>query len=395
MRLLKITTKSNNKNKELEKFMTLTHKKKVVVGMSGGVDSSMAAALLKEEGYEVIGITLQIWPSAGPDVEGGCCSISAIDDARRVSQQLGIPHYVLNFRSYFEENVIQYFTESYFSGETPNPCVMCNRIVRWGEMLHKAQGLGADYIATGHYAQVVQDPESGRYLLKRPVDTWKDQTYMLYTLTQEQLKHTLFPLAGYKKEHIREMAEERGLIRVARKPDSQEICFIPNNDYVSFLQEKAGERIKPGNFVDKQGHILGRHQGIVHYTVGQRKGLGITFGKPMFVVGFNIDRNEVVLGEDPEIFSDALYATDLNWMAVEEVKESLKVSAKIRYKAPLAPAAIYPVEHPEQIKGAIGPCVKVNFETPQRAITPGQAIVFYDGDRVIGGGKIITDPRGI
>ncbi|HVJ50462.1 tRNA 2-thiouridine(34) synthase MnmA [Desulfitobacterium sp.] len=375
--------------------MTLTNKPKVVVGMSGGVDSSIAAALLKEEGYDVIGVTLQIWPSAGPDVEGGCCSISAIDDARRIAFQLGIPHYVLNFRSYFEEKVIHYFTESYLQGETPNPCVMCNRFVRWGEMLRKAQSLGADYIATGHYAQILRDPESRRLVLNRPVDTWKDQTYMLYTLTQDQLAHTLFPLAHYKKDHIREMAEERGLIRVARKPDSQEICFIPDNDYASFVQGRAKDKIKPGNFVDKQGNILGHHQGLVHYTVGQRKGLGMTFGKPMFVVGFNIDRNEVVLGEDPEVFSDTLYATDLNWMAIEDLRGPLNVKAKIRYKASLAPAVIYPVERSEQIKGAIGACVKVQFATPQRAITPGQAVVFYDGDRVVGGGKIISDPRGI
>lgn len=376
--------------------MTLTEKPKVVVGMSGGVDSSMAAALLKEEGYDVIGVTLQIWPSAGPEGEGGCCSISAIDDARRVAFQLGIPHYVLNFRSIFEENVIHYFTESYLSGETPNPCLMCNRIVRWGEFLRKARSLGAEYIATGHYAQVTRDPGSGRFLMSRPADAWKDQTYMLYTLTQEQLEHTLFPLAEYKKERIREMAAERGLIRVARKPDSQEICFIPDDDYVSFVrQREAGQgRIKPGNFVDQQGKILGKHQGLVNYTVGQRKGLGITFGKPMFVIGFNVDRNEVVLGEAPEVYSQSLLATDLNWIAIPELHEPIEVEAKIRYKAPAAPAKVIPLENSESIKGAIGPVVRVEFETPQRAVTPGQAVVFYQGDLVVGGGKIITDPRG-
>ncbi|MGE4271540.1 MAG: tRNA 2-thiouridine(34) synthase MnmA [Desulfitobacterium sp.] len=374
--------------------MTLTEKKKVVVGMSGGVDSSMAAALLKEKGYDVIGITLQTMPPGGPDDVGGCCSITAIDDARRVAHQLGIPHYVLNFRTIFEENVIDYFTNSYLSGETPNPCTMCNRVVRWGEFLRKARSLGADYLATGHYAKVLQDPQSGRYLLSRPVDTWKDQTYMLYNLTQDQLKGTLFPLAEYKKEHIREMAAERGLIRVSRKPDSQEICFIPDDDYISFIRERSQDKIRPGNFVDSQGNVLGVHQGLVNYTVGQRKGLGITFGKPMFVIGFNVERNEVVLGEDQEVYATSLLATDMNWIAISELQDSLDVQAKIRYKAPLAPAKITTVQNSETIPGAIGPVVRVEFATPQRAITPGQAVVFYQGDLVIGGGKIITDPRG-
>ncbi|NMA70288.1 MAG: tRNA 2-thiouridine(34) synthase MnmA [Desulfitobacterium sp.] len=374
--------------------MTLTEKKKVVVGMSGGVDSSIAAALLKEAGYEVIGITLQIWPSGGPDVEGGCCSISAIDDARRVAHQLGIPHYVLNFRDIFQEKVIDYFTSSYLKGETPNPCIMCNRKVRWEDFLRKSRSLGADYFATGHYVKVSYDQDRKRYLLSRPVDTWKDQSYMLYNLTQEQLSYTLFPLADYKKEEIREMAAERGLLRVSRKPDSQEICFIPDNDYIGYLREHVPDQIKPGNFVDKEGNILGRHQGLVNYTVGQRKGLGVTFGKPMFVVGFNVERNEVVLGEDPDVYSSSLLATDLNWIAIADLNEPMKVEAKIRYKAPMAPAKIYPLKNPETIPGAIGKVVKVEFDTPQRAITPGQAVVFYQGDIVIGGGKIITDPRG-
>lgn len=370
--------------------MTLTEKKKVVVGMSGGVDSSMAAALLKEEGYEVIGITLQTMPSGGPDDVGGCCSITAIDDARRVAHQLGIPHYVLNFRTIFEENVIDYFTNAYLSGETPNPCTMCNRVVRWGEFLRKARALGADYLATGHYAKILQDPESGRYLMSRPVDTWKDQTYMLYNLTQDQLKHTLFPLADYKKEQIREMAAERGLLRVSRKPDSQEICFIPDDDYVSFIRERSPEKIKPGNFVDRQGNILGRHQGLINYTVGQRKGLGVTFGKPMFVLGFNVEGNEVILGEDQEVYAHTLLATDLNWIAIPGLEGPLTVQAKIRYKAPLAEAKIISLKDSETLPGAIGPVVRVEFTTPQRAITPGQAVVFYQGDLVVGGGKIIT-----
>ena len=367
--------------------MGLTTKPKVVVGMSGGVDSSMAAALLKEEGYDVIGVTLQIWEATGPEVEGGCCSNSAIDDARRVAFLLGIPHYVLNFRSYFEKTVVDYFTQAYLAGETPNPCLACNRHVKFGEMLRKAQGLGADYIATGHYAQVLRDPDSERFLLSKSADARKDQTYALYMLTQEQLAHTLFPLAEYSKDQVRIMARERGL-GVANKPDSQEICFVPNDDYASFVQERAMGFIKPGNFVDLSGKSLGRHQGIIHYTVGQRKGLGVTFGKPMFVVGLNPASNEVVLGEDPDIYTDTLWADDLNWISFSDLKEPLNVEAKIRYNSAGASATIYPGGS-EADYG-----VMVRFDEPQRAVTPGQAVVFYQGNIVVGGGRIISDPRG-
>ncbi|OLN32264.1 tRNA 2-thiouridine(34) synthase MnmA [Desulfosporosinus metallidurans] len=367
--------------------MGLTTKPKVVVGMSGGVDSSMAAALLKEEGYDVIGVTLQIWESTGPEVEGGCCSNSAIDDARRVAFLLGIPHYILNFRSYFEKTVVDYFTQSYLAGETPNPCLACNRHVKFGEMLRKARGLGADYIATGHYAQVLRDPDSERFLLSKSADARKDQTYALYMLTQEQLAHTLFPLAEYTKDQVRNMARERGL-GVANKPDSQEICFVPNDDYASFVQERSIDLIKPGNFVDLSGKSLGRHQGIIHYTVGQRKGLGVTFGKPMFVVGLNPVSNEVVLGEDLDIYTDTLWADDLNWISFSDLKEPLKVEAKIRYNSAGASATIYP----GGIEADYG--VMVRFDEPQRAVTPGQAVVFYQGNLVVGGGRIISDPRG-
>ena len=367
--------------------MTLSDKPKVVVGMSGGVDSSMAAALLKEEGYDVIGVTLQIWKSAGPEVEGGCCSISAIDDARRVAFQLGIPHYVLNFRSYFEETVVDYFTESYLTGFTPNPCLACNRYVKFGELLRKARGLGAEYIATGHYAQVLRDPDSGRFLLSKGADESKDQTYALYMLTQEQLAHTLFPLAEYTKEHVREMARERGLLAVADKPDSQEICFVPDDDYASFVKERVGQKTVLGNFVDQEGRVLGQHRGLINYTIGQRKGLGVTFGKPMFVIGLSPERNEVVLGEGPEVYTDTLWVTDLNWIAIEDLVEPLEVEGKIRYKAHPAPAVVYP-------PGLTQP-LKVVFDSPQRAVTPGQAVVFYHGDIVVGGGKIISDPRGV
>ncbi|MDR3543346.1 MAG: tRNA 2-thiouridine(34) synthase MnmA [Desulfosporosinus sp.] len=367
--------------------MALITKPKVVVGMSGGVDSSMAAALLQEQGYDVIGITLQIWKSAGPEVEGGCCTTSAIDDARRVAFLLGIPHYIMNFRSYFEENVVDYFTQSYLAGETPNPCLACNQFVKFGELLRKARGLGAEYIATGHYAQVLRDPESGRFLLSKSADVRKDQTYALYMLTQEQLAQTLFPLADYPKEQIRKMARERGL-GVGNKPDSQEICFIPNNDYASFVRKRSDEVIKPGRFVDLAGNSLGKHQGIIHYTVGQRKGLGVTFGKPMFVVGLNPESNEVVLGEDQDVYTDTLWAIDLNWISISDLQGPIKVKAKIRYNSSGAQATVYP--------GDIGADygVMVCFDEPQRAVTPGQAVVFYQGDIVVGGGKIISDPRG-
>lgn len=368
--------------------MVLRTKPKVVVGMSGGVDSSMAAALLQEEGYDVIGITLQVWESSGPEVEGGCCSNSAIDDARRVAFILGIPHYVMNFRSYFEKTVVDYFTQSYLAGETPNPCLACNKHVKFGEMLRKARGLGAEYIATGHYAQVLRDPDSERFLLSKSADTRKDQTYALYMLTQEQLAQTLFPLAEYPtKEQVRQMANERGL-GVGNKPDSQEICFVANDDYASFVRKRSSELVKPGRFVDLKGNSLGMHQGIIHYTVGQRKGLGVTFGKPMFVVGLNPESNEVVLGENSDVFTDTLWAIDLNWISIPYLKEPLKVEAKIRYNSSGAQATIYPGE-----KGADHE-VMVRFDEPQRAVTPGQAVVFYHGNLVVGGGTIISDPRG-
>ena len=365
--------------------MNLTTKPKVVVGMSGGVDSSMSAALLLEQGYEVIGVTLKIWESTGPEEETGCCSNTAVDDARRVAFILGIPHYVLNFRAYFEENVIDYFTKSYLAGETPNPCLACNKHVKFSEMLRKARGLGADYISTGHYAKILRDPENGRFLLSGAADARKDQTYALYMLTQDQLAHTLFPLAEYPKEQIRAMARERGL-GVGDKPDSQEICFVSDDDYASFVQARTAGKVKSGNFVDTAGKVLGRHPGIINFTVGQRKGLGLAFGKPMYVIGLNAERNEVVLGEDREVYTDKLWATEVNWIAVPKLEGPLRVEAKIRYNAAGAGAVVYPSTKEGE--------VVVQFAEPQRAVTPGQAVVFYQDKIVVGGGIIISDPRG-
>ncbi len=351
-------------------------KKKVMVGMSGGVDSSVAAALLLEQGYEVVGVTMQIWQDDKKDDAGSCCSLSAVDDARRVANTLGIPYYVLNFKEIFDQKVIEYFTNEYLRGKTPNPCIACNRYIKFDEFLRKAREMGMDYVATGHYATVVQ--ENGRYLLKRSVSVAKDQTYPLYNLTQDQLAHTLFPLAPYEKPQVREMAKKLGL-GVASKPDSQDICFVVHRDYASVIEERTGIKVEPGNFVDGQGKILGRHKGIYHYTIGQRKGLGIATGKPVFVSKIDVDRNEIVLGEESSILADSLIAADLNFIAIDRLEAPVQATVKIRYGSREAAATIEPLGADQ---------VKVVFEQPQRAVTAGQSVVFYQGDTVLGGGII-------
>ena len=353
--------------------------KKVVVGMSGGVDSSAAAWLLKEQGYDVIGVTMQIWnEEASEEEDGGCYGLSAVEDARRVAETIGIPHYVMNFREIFRNNVIDYFTREYLAGRTPNPCIACNRYVKWEALLNRSLEIGADYIATGHYARVIRLP-NGRYTIEQSVTAAKDQSYALYNLTQHQLAHTLMPVGNYHKNEIRDMAAKAGL-PVASKPDSQEICFIPDHDYASFVAEYTGKTMPPGNFVDSSGRILGRHRGITHYTVGQRKGLGITFGKPMFVLEIRPEANEVVLGEGNEVFGDTLICSQVNFMAIEKLEEERHVTAKIRYSHSGAGCIIRPGKDGQ---------VECRFDEPVRAITPGQAVVFYEDNHVLGGGTII------
>lgn len=379
---------------ELEEGM-----EKVVVGMSGGVDSSVAAYLLQQQGYEVIGITMQIWQDedvCSMEENGGCCGLSAVEDARRVASALGIPYYVMNFKQEFKDNVIDYFVGEYLKARTPNPCIACNRYVKWEALLKRSLDIGASYIATGHYASIEKLP-NGRYSIKKSVTQAKDQTYALYNLTQHQLAHTLMPVGVFEKDKIREIAKSLEL-PVANKPDSQEICFVPDNDYAGFIadylekkkQQSSSDEdkdsifkyggLQPGNYVNTAGEVIGRHKGLIHYTVGQRKGLGIAMGQPVFVVELKPETNEVVLGNANEVFSDRLVANRLNFMSIEELDGEMVVDAKIRYSHKGSRATIKRTGPDEVL------CL---FDEPQRAITPGQAVVFYDGDYVVGGGTIL------
>lgn len=349
-------------------------KGKVIIGMSGGVDSSVGAYLLQKEGYDVIGVTMHIWPNQSS--EDGCCSLSSVEDARRVANKLGIPYYVFNMQDDFKKYVIEYFVKEYENGRTPNPCIACNRYIKFGALLDKVKSMDVDYIATGHYAII--EKINDRYVLRKSVDETKDQTYVLYNLTQDQLSKTIFPLGKYRKSQIREIAKEIGLV-VANKPDSQEICFIEDNDHYKFINQYTGKESKKGTIEDTNGNILGYHDGITKYTIGQRRGLGISTGKPMFVIDIDAENNTVVLGSNDDLFTKEFIASDLNWLSIKELEKPINIKAKIRYKAQEQSATVYPLQDNK---------VNVVFEEKQRAVTPGQSVVFYDNDIVVGGGII-------
>ena len=348
--------------------------KKVVVGMSGGVDSSVAAYLLKKQGYEVIGVTMQMWQEEPAGNQ-------SIQDARRVAEQLNIPHYVMDFRKEFKEGVVDYFVEEYLQGRTPNPCNICNRRVKWEALLERSAKLGADYVATGHYARI-EKLENGRYTVQNSVTAKKDQTYALCNLTQSQLSHTLMPVGEYEKEEIRRIAEEQGLF-VATKKDSQDICFIPDGDYSAFLERVAPERMPgSGKFVNTSGEILGTHKGITHYTIGQRKGLNLAMGHPVFVAGIKPKTNEVIIGENEDIHTSVVYCDKINYMGMEDLPKPRRAIVKIRYAHAGTPCLL------EKLPDGR---VKCTFDEPVRAATPGQAAVFYENGYVLGSGTITAE----
>ena len=354
--------------------------KQALIAMSGGVDSSVAAYLTQCAGYRCMGATMRLYDNQmlGTDQESTCCSLDDVEDARRVAHRLGMPFYVFNFTEDFREKVIDKFVSCYECGATPNPCIDCNRHLKFEHFLRRAMELGCDYVVTGHYARIEQDPVTGRYLLKKSLHKDKDQSYVLYSLTQEQLAHTLFPLGSLEKTQVRLIAEEHGFIN-ARKKDSQDICFVPDGDYMAFMERYTKKQYPSGDFLDLKGKVVGKHKGAVGYTLGQRKGLGLAMGAPVYVCDKNMEKNTVTVGPNEALFSRILLANDWNWFPFPKLTAPMRVFAKARYRQIEQPATVYPEENG---------CARVEFDEPQRAITPGQAVVLYDGDTVIGGGTI-------
>lgn len=352
--------------------------KKALVAMSGGVDSSVAAFFMKEMGFECMGITMKLYDNEdiGINREKTCCSLDDIEDARAVAHRLGMPYYVFNFKDEFEEKVINKFIKTYELGGTPNPCIECNRHLKFEKLMLRMKELGYDYVVTGHYADI--EFKDGRYYLKKGVDLSKDQSYVLYSLTQEQLAHTMFPLGKCSKKEIREIAEKQGFIN-ARKRDSQDICFVPDGDYAKFIEQYNGKTYPKGKFVDKTGKVLGEHNGLIRYTIGQRKGLGLAAGYPVYVCSKDIETNTVVVGSNEDLMTKQLKANDFNWIAPKP-EDKLKCSAKTRYNMKEQPCTVWVNQNDD---------VVVEFDHPVRAVTPGQAVVLYDGDYVLGGGTIL------
>ena len=352
----------------------------VFVAMSGGVDSSVAAVLLQQAGYQLSGVNLRMFRNEdlGESPSRTCCSLSDAEDAALVARRLGFPFYVFDFAQTFRDTVIRNFIEEYQQGRTPNPCAECNRSVKFGALLQRVRTLGGDYMATGHYARVERDETSGRYLLKRGKDRSKDQSYFLYMLTQEELAHTLFPLGGMEKSEVRQIAKAHGLVN-AKKRDSQDICFVPDGKYADFIERTTGQPSEPGTFVDQEGRVLGQHKGIIRYTKGQHKGLGLSTEQPLYVLEKDVASNAIRLGPDSALWSRTLTAERMNWISVPELAEPMAVTVKTRYTQREAAAMAEPLA---------GGCIRVTFEEPQRAITAGQTVVLYDGDTVVGGGTI-------
>lgn len=342
--------------------------------MSGGVDSSVSAYLLSKSGYDVIGVTLKLHEDNLN--EKGCCNLDAVEDARRVANKLGIPYYVLNMKDVFRKYIIEYFISEYEAGRTPNPCIACNKYIKFGALLDKAKSLGVPLVATGHYAII--EKKGNRYLLKKAKDITKDQSYVLYNLTQEQLSKSIFPLGKLTKKEVRKIAQKIGL-QVADKPDSQEICFIPDNNYKEYIENNSTNESIPGEFISNDGTVLGYHSGICNYTIGQRRGLGIVTGSPMFVIDIIKETNQILLGSEDDLLSKESIVNNLNWISIDNLVEEMNATVKIRYRAVANKAKLIPLSSDS---------IKVVFDKPQRAITKGQAAVFYDNDLVIGGGTI-------